>query len=166
MVSLQSYPTVIGYTRKARLSDIRVVADNMRAEDVAEVKAHSGALPDQALLASYLHSQPCMSIVSRHGNVIGMWGVVPQGDKVGRIWMLGTQAMFDDEKDRRTFLRQSKEMIRELHHQFTLLFNEVDARNKVHVRWLRWMGFTFVRYRPNYGVEGRPFYEFCRVSHV
>ena len=81
--------------------------------------------------------------------------------------MLGTQAMFDDDKDRRTFLRQSKEMLRELHQQFILLFNEVDARNTTHIRWLRWMGFIFVRYRPNYGAEGRPFYEFCRVtSHV
>ena len=101
----------------------------MRAEDVAEVKAHSGLDPDQALL-------------------------------------LGTDAMLDDLQDQRTFLRQSKEVLRELHHQFILLFNEVDARNTVHIRWLRWMGFTFVRYRPNYGTEGRPFYEFCKVSHV
>lgn len=138
----------------------------MREEDVAEVRAQSGATPGQALLLAYLRSELCMSMISRHGNVIGMWGVVPEGDKVGRIWMLGTQAMLDDSQDRRTFLRQSKDMLRELHHRFALLFNEVDARNTVHIRWLRWMGFTFVRYRPNYGAEGRAFYEFCKVSHV
>ena len=166
MVSLQSSPPVTAHCRRTQPSDIRIVADSMRAEDVAEVKAHSGLDPDQALLLSYFHSEPCLSIVSRHGDVIGMWGVVPQEDRTGRIWMLGTDAMLDDLQDRRTFLRQSKEVLRELHHQFILLFNEVDARNTVHIRWLRWMGFTFVRYRPNYGTEGRPFYEFCKVSHV
>ena len=111
-------------------------------------------------------SDPCLSLISRHGTVIGMWGVVPQSDRVGRIWMLGTDAMFDDAIDRRTFLREAVKYVEELHQRYTVLFNEIDARNKVHMRWLRWMGFTFVRYRPNYGAEGRPFYEFCRVSHV
>lgn len=142
------------------------MAGNMRQADADEVKAQSGHTPAESLLKGFMCSDPCLSLISRHGTVIGMWGVVPQGDRVGRIWMLGTDAMFDDAIDRRTFLREAVKYVEELHQRYTVLFNEIDARNKVHMRWLRWMGFTFVRYRPNYGAEGRPFYEFCRVSHV
>lgn len=153
-----------GYTRPSVLKDIPIVADTMRSEDVAEVKAQSGNTPRQALLYCFFASKPCMTMVSRHGNVIGMWGVVPEDDMSGRIWMLGSQAMLDDGNDRRVFLRKSKEILDSLHGQYPVLFNQVDARNKVHVRWLQWMGFTFIQEHPNYGAEGLPFFEFCRMN--
>jgi hypothetical protein len=33
----------------------------------------------------------------------------------------------------------------------------------VHIKWLRWMGFTFIASHPNFGTEGRLFYEFARI---
>jgi hypothetical protein len=33
----------------------------------------------------------------------------------------------------------------------------------VHIRWLRWMGFTFIKSHPKYGAEGRLFLEFVRI---
>lgn len=155
-----------GYSRVATIADVRQVADNMRQEDIDEVQAQSGMAPRESLLLAYMRSKPCHAMVSRSGAVIGLWGVVPEGDGVGRIWMLGTDGMVDDSIDRKTFLRLSIKYLEELHQQFAVLFNEIDARNTVHLEWLRRMGFTFVRYHSKYGVEGRPFYEFCRMSHV
>lgn len=155
-----------GYTRPCRVNDIPVLADTMRPEDVAEVRAQSGSTPREALLFCFFKSKPCMTMVGRRGNVVGMWGVVPFDDMSGRIWMLGAQAMLDDASDKRTFLRQSKLILEELHAVYPVLFNHVDARNKVHIKWLQWMGFTFIQEHPNYGAEGRPFFEFCRMSHV
>jgi len=77
--------------------------------------------------------------------------------------MLGCQSMLDDHGDRRTFLKESKAQLAKLHEQYPVLFNVVDARNEVHVRWLRYMGFTFIRKHPNWGPEGRLFYEFVRI---
>jgi hypothetical protein len=135
----------------------------MREEDVAEVKAQSGQSPREAMLYCFMLSKPCMAMVGRKGNVVGVWGVVPQGRMAGRIWMLGCQSMLDDNGDRRTFLKESKLQLAKLHEQYPVLFNVVDARNEVHVRWLRYMGFTFIRKHPNWGPEGRLFYEFVRI---
>lgn len=155
-----------GYTRPSTAQDVQLVADTMRQEDVAEVLAQSGFTPLQALMHCILHSKPCHSMISRHGHVMGMWGVVPVNEMSGRIWMLGTQGMVDDRQDRRQFLREARRILPQLHARYPVLFNHVDARNQIHIRWLRWMGFTFIQEHPNYGPEGRLFFEFCRMNHV
>jgi hypothetical protein len=33
----------------------------------------------------------------------------------------------------------------------------------VHIKWLRWMGFTFISSHPKFGTEGRLFLEFVRI---
>ena len=150
------------YQRASRPSDLRYLADNMRANDVAEVMACSGCTPDQMLLYCALHSVPCRTMVSRHGHVMGMWGVIPEASG-GRVWMLGTEGMVDDKRDRRTFLRKSKEQLQQLFSDYSVLFNVVDARNTVHIRWIKHMGFTFVAEHAEWGPEKRLFYEFVRI---
>ena len=44
-----------------------------------------------------------------------------------------------------------------------LLSNYVDAINELHIKWLKWCGFTFINKHEKYGVEQRPFYEFVRL---
>jgi hypothetical protein len=46
---------------------------------------------------------------------------------------------------------------------YTLIGNVIDERNRVHLRWLKWMGFTFVQRIPEYGVQHRPFLEFIKI---
>lgn len=102
-------------------------------------------------------------MISRHGYPMGMWGVIRESETSGRIWMLGCQSMLDDKRDKRTFLRQSKLELIKVLEQYPVLFNVVDARNEIHVRWLQWMGFTFIQKHPEWGPEGRLFYEFVRI---
>ena len=154
------------YVRPAVLQDAALVADGMRQEDIDEVQAQSGCSPRGGLLYCYFMSKPCMTMVSRHGEPVTMWGVVPEGETAGRIWMLGRQAMLEDSSDKHYFLRESKIQLEKLHEQYPVLFNVVDARNEVHVRWIQWMGFTFIRKHPQWGPEGRLFYEFVRIKHV
>jgi hypothetical protein len=71
--------------------------------------------------------------------------------------------MVDDSLDKRWFLRKSKEVLAEMQKKYPLLFNVVDARNEVHVKWIGWLGFTFVKKHLNWGPEGRMFYEFVRI---
>ena len=149
--------------RPSILSDVSVVAENMRKEDVNEVKAQSGACPKGGLLYAYLMSKPCLTTVSRHGHLMSMGGVVPSAEKTGRIWLLGSQSMFDDSIDKRWFLRSSKKTLAEMQKLYPLLFNVVDARNEVHVKWISWLGFTFIKKHLNWGPESRMFYEFVRI---
>ena len=159
--------TVVGYTRKSVAKDIAVVAANMRAADAAEIKAGSGETPATALLYCFMRSSPCMTICKADGTPIAMWGVVKDNDEVGRVWLLGTDDLVQDKAIRLRFLREVKLFLNDLFRTYKVLWNCVDARNKVHIRWIQWMGFTFVAKHPNYGAEGRLFLEFCQVSrHV
>ena len=153
----------IATVRPSVLKDVSIVAENMRKEDVAEVKAQTGACPKGGLLYAYFMSKPCLTVVSRHGHLMAMGGVVPSGEKTGRIWLLGCQSMVDDSMDKRWFLRKSKETLAEMQSLYPLLFNMVDARNEVHVKWIDWLGFTFIKKHLHWGPEDRMFYEFVRI---
>ena len=150
------------YQRSSTVADVRYLAEHMRTRDVAEVKAQAGCTPEQMLLHCFFMSRPCMTMISRHGHVMGMWGVIPEANG-GRVWMLGTEGMVDDKRDRRTFLRKSKEQLQQLFSDYSVLFNVVDARNTVHIRWIKHMGFTFVAEHAEWGPEKRLFYEFVRI---
>lgn len=152
------------YTRRSCLKDIQPIANAMREEDVAELQAGTGNSPAAALLYCFFKSIPCMTMISANDSPMGMWGVVPEDDGSGRIWMLGTDEMVDHGPSRIRFLRESPKFLAGVHAKYPVLFNYVDARNTTHVKWLRWMGFTFLSEHPNYGAEGRLFFEFARMS--
>ena len=94
---------------------------------------------------------------------MGMYGVIPEREGVGRIWMLGRNEMTVDKLDKITFLRQAKIELEKLRDKYQVLFNVMDVRNKVHLDWIRWMGFTVIKEHPKWGYEGRPLYEFVRI---
>lgn len=159
--------TLVGYTRKSKPQDIAVVAANMRAADVAELKANSGQPPATSLLYCYMKGAPCMSICKPDDTPIAMWGATKDAEDVGFIWLLGTDELVQNKAICLRFLREAKSYVDELLKTYRVLWNVVDARNKVHIRWIQWMGFTFIAEHPNYGAEGRLFLEFCQVSrHV
>ena len=151
------------YVRPAVLKDVSAVADRMRTEDINELKAGIGACPKGGLLYAYFMSKPCLTVVSRHGHLMAMAGVVPESQTTGRIWLLGCQSIVDDSIDKRWFLRHSKQVLAQWQKTYPLLFNVVDARNEVHVKWISWLGFTFIKKHLHWGTEDRMFYEFVRI---
>lgn len=154
------------YARKTKLTDILPVADNLREADRMEVAAASGRPPREVLLSCFFEGKPCVTLCNRNDQPVAMCGVVPLEDKWGGIWLLGTDDLVTDKLTRFSFLRQARAFVDELHKQYPVLGNCVDARNKVHVKWLQWMGFTFIAEHPNYGAERRVFLEFVRTCHV
>lgn len=152
------------YTRPSVPADIPIVANNMRAADLAELRAHDRDSPQETLLCGLLTSKPCMTICKADGTPVAMWGVTPQTEDVGLAWLLGTEDLVQDRATRLRFLREVKAQVTKVMRTYRVLWNCVDARNTVHIRWIRWMGFTFIAKHPNYGAEGRLFLEFCKVS--
>ena len=151
------------HTRPTRVSDIPYVAEFMREEDVAEVRAQSGQTPQLSLLHSFFKGDPCMTMIGRDGRPMGMWGVVPQRADVGCIWMLCTDDLALDRLNAMRFLREARVHLDAIQARYRVLCNLADARNVVHIKWLRWMGFTFIKSHPQYGTEGRLFLEFVRI---
>jgi len=149
----------MAHYRDSIQEDVSVLAAKMREADVLEIKASNGVTPLEALQRGFDISN-AQSII-HNGELIGMFGCARVDDLIGSPWMLGSDKIPQIKKD---LLTQSVEWVKEVNHQYPLLVNYVDARNKVSIRWLNHIGFSFVQLIPTFGVGGVPFYEFVRIN--
>jgi hypothetical protein len=85
-----------------------------------------------------------------------------QGDNlsIGNVWLLGSPGIQDV---RYSFLRQSRHWADVLHEDYEVLWNWADARNQVHIKWLKWLGFRVIQSAP-VGVNGEEFHQFLRIK--
>jgi hypothetical protein len=124
--------------------DIRFVADHMRIEDVEEVLAQ-GSTPFDGLVRSRDNSTLCHTLIEPDGTPCALLGICPgYYAKSGLIWLLGTQGI---ERNPITFLRHSKSALTELFEAgpYDFLYNYTYAKNQLHHKWLKWLGFKFLR---------------------
>ena len=145
------------YHRVSKLDDIVSLAPNLRYEDVREVET-LGRTPEQALLNGYMYGKMCRSIIDKHGHVVGMYGVVPVDDKTGLVWMLGSKGL---KKIAIAFLKESRTEVEKMNNLLPHLWNIIDSRNELHLKWLKWCGFKIIGERM---VNKVKFYEFCKVA--
>ena len=151
------------YIRPAVEDDAFYLAERLRQADLDELKASSNHSPLEALLTGFHSSTRCFSGVHNKVPFI-IFGACPVVEDVGCVWGLGSD---DIHKARMGFLRLSNEGVEELQKDFPLLFNYVDKRNELHIRWLKWMKFKFINLHQDFGVGRLPFYEFVRITdHV
>ena len=128
------------------------VASNLRPDDLREVVEGHGLDPMAELLrVARIGSAVYFTVPD--GKTAGLAGV---GDD-GAIWMLCTPEI---ERYPITFAREAKRYVDS--RQERLLWNIVDCRNTVHLKLLKFLGFTFLR-KFEYGPNNLPFIEFCRV---
>ncbi len=97
-----------------------------------------------------------LKVATNDSNPFMIFGTTPTGS----VWMVGTPVL---EQFTIPFLRLNRQYISELHTRHKLLWNYTDCRNHVHHRWLKWLGFVFIRKCP-YGPFQRDFYEFARIG--
>ena len=135
--------------------DCKKLSRSLRFEDKREILDGAGQTPYQALLKGYASSEICLTIVDTENIPVGMFGV----GEGGLIWLLATPEI---KRIRFSFLRESRQVVELLNKKYRLLWNYVDCRNELHLRWLKWCGFKFLR-KLNYGVNQKPFYEFIKI---
>lgn len=151
------------YTRTATEEDCLFLAPRLREADVQEIKACSGEPPLAALLRGLRYSDTCFTLLLPGTDVpFAMAGVLPYPYEpiVGGVWMLATDAL---EHAKLPFLRRCQIVVDAMNHRWPVLTNVVDERNFTHIKWLKWLGFTFIRRHPTFGVAGIPFLEFVRI---
>lgn len=152
--------------RESTVADVFALASNVRPEDLAEIKASMGTSVEAALMIGVLHSKPCLTIVDDNdgSTVLGMFGAVPSDEEVnaGAIWLIASKDLMDVAKNQ--FIRESRKWVSTFQEKYELLHNVVDARNEVHIKFLRWCGFTFLQKLEGYGVNGETFIEFARLK--
>lgn len=141
--------------RESKFADVEYLHTRLRKADKQEILANSGQLPYHALLRGFFQSEVCFTIVDTKDVPVGMFGV----GKEGAIWLLASDDIY---RIRFSFLRESRKVINFLNKKYPKLWNYVDCRNDLHIRWLKWCGFTFLQKVP-YGVLQKPFYEFIKI---
>jgi len=149
------------YVRQSTISDAESLAANLRAADRDELSALTDAPPLSVITDGINTSAICFTVCLRDGVIpCAIFGVRESGNpQSGVVWCLGTDDLF---RIALKFLRNSKSWVDELHRNHRLFFNVIDERQTVYIKWLKWLGFSFVREFDNYGVEGRRFKLFIR----
>ena len=144
--------------------DANKLAPKLRAADLQEIKANLGGDPLRVLQKGVAESDPCYAVVNEENEPLALFGVVPDtGDSdVGLVWLLAS-----DELAEHPFfvLRNTRKWVEKFQQRYRVLWNHIDARNELHIRWLQWSGFTLLRRIEHFGVEQRPFYEFERIRN-
>lgn len=153
------------FVRPSKAQDVFDLAPRLREGDLNELKASSGITAEQALQQGFIISDIPMTIIGRDGEtVVAMFGVtnIPSMNfKQGVVWLLGSDGLGDIGLK---FARECKQWVDTLQDQYDILWNVVDKRNELHIRWLTWCGFQFMREIPEAGVESKPFYEFFKIK--
>lgn len=156
------YESSVGYVRPAELKDAIDLAANLRPEDIREMRStmdEEHSLEAVLIFNIAASTQSYTAVDHETGRVIVMFGVAPAGDGSGSIWLHGSDLMH---RHSVSFLRQSKRYVEALHRDYPLLSNWADLRNEVHINWLRWLGFRFLRTSTTFSNDGSPFVEFFR----
>ena len=127
------------------------VASNLRPEDRRECVEGHGIEPTIDIPLASL-SGFCRYFTVPNGETAGMVGIIDD-----KIWMLCTPAIH---KYPITFARESKKFIDSRPEPY--LWNVVDKRNTVHIKLLKFLGFTFHE-ELLFGPNNLPFIRFSKL---
>ena len=144
--------------RPATVGDAVRVANDLRPEDLQELE---GLGHDRlAIPFSVLASDAPVAFYAKDGTLAGVAGIVPDPDPgVGIIWMLCTPAV---QKEPINFVKQAKHWLAEEASNYRLLWNLADARNHLHHKLLKMLGFKAIRSVPS-GPHGLPYLEIIKL---
>lgn len=149
--------------RKAAPADAFKLAAHLRTEDLIEIRSvHKDRAPYKSLIDGILFSgEDCWTILANDKEPIAIFGAAPIAENTASIWMLGSGRI---KSIQREFLRHSHSWVDTMNDKYPILTNFIYAENLVHIHWLKWLGFKFIRKIDKYGNFGLPFYEFIRVK--
>ena len=151
MITTDHIIEVSDYIHPCTLEAAYQVALNLRQEDLREVVEGHGVEPTIAIPLNSLRGF-CVHFTVPDGRIAGLAGI----EDDGRVWMLTTPAILDFPV---TFAREAKRFIES--RTENVLWNYVDKRNTVHIKLLKFLGFTFLEEVP-FGPNNLPFIKFER----
>lgn len=139
--------------RKALISDIPYLGNNMRQCDKDEVYASCGMYPHDALKESMeLSDKTWVATVGI--SPIAIFGISVINEEFSVVWMLGTDELYDHPRE---IMRASKRIIKSMHEHSRILYNYVDTRNVKAIQWLLSIGFKISYVEEAYGHLKLPF---------
>lgn len=143
--------------------DVYVVASKMREADVEEVFAASGLSPLDGLEKCVEGSDEAITILLNDSPIAIFGYKVTEANLCGLVWMLGSDDVFNCKIE---FLKKSRFWVNYIQTKVPLIYNLVYHKNIVHIKWMEWLGFRFVRTLEKAGHLNLPFIEFVRLRNV
>lgn len=139
------------------VADIDAIVPLVRQADRDEITGALGIPMQDAIVDGIRNSSKASKIVV-DGLVVAVFGDAPYSllGGVGVPWLISTVHV---ERYPKAFLTVCKPEVAEMLTRHRELFNFVDVRNTVAIRWLRWLGFEFDEPEP-YGPNGMLFQRF------
>lgn len=119
--------------------DAAELALTMRQADRTEIALAGSASPYDSLMRGIVNSVDPTTVIGPQGDVVAMGGCVQLAPNLGCPWLLASDGLLEIKRD---FLRDCRPQLIKLHGTFPTLYNEVWDGNTLHIRWLRWLGFT------------------------
>ena len=142
----------------AKRHEVQHVMNNIRKEDFQEGMALRG-IDIRPWVVEHYNPGTTYVLKDKQDVPGGIAGVDPVGNDQGLVWMLGTDLIV---KNQIEFLRYSRAWIDEACRPYEAVGNLVHAKNEVHLKWLQWCGFTFLR-KLKAGPFDEEFIEFIRI---
>ena len=147
------------FLKVATLEEANYLSTRLRQEDIDECRANANVTPLVALTIGVQNSHLPFAVYNDKHNPVMIMGVIPQGKNLGMIWLLSSPEISNMPL---TFLRHCKKVLECYNQTFPVLYNYIDARNTLHLKWLKWLGFQFIKVHQNFGYEQIKFIEFIR----
>lgn len=124
----------------ATYADAAHVAENMRADDVRELRDISGVTPFWGVYDAFHHDGEKWA-ARKDGVPFALFGCALVGilAPYASPWFLATDEV---RTTRVPMLRETKKIVGRWVDKYGLLENTTDGRNKATLRWLRAIGFT------------------------
>ena len=146
--------------RKATLEDAVYVSQNLRPADLSEIEG-LGRTAFNCVLG-VLMCEDTFAFTNYEGDLAGIGGVIPDSDGNAGIWVLCTPAL---EKMSLTFFRRGKSYIEQLTKPYNMVYALCDSRNKLHHRFLKFLGFKALRAipQPPFNI---PYYEVVKLCAI
>lgn len=148
--------------RRATVEDIKDISQRLRTHDVKEIFASTGMTPEEALMFSQEVDSVGVWVGTKDGIVEIIFGLVRSDDPdLGVPWMVCTDALAASPM---TFMRLCRKWVEGFSRQFKRIANFVHAENELHIKWLNWCGFEFVKLHEEHGFTKEPFWEFEMIQ--
>jgi len=127
---------------KTTQKHINELSENIRDADKEEVIAKTGKQDfKKVIVQGWLMADTCKTVLVDN-KVAFVYGIVESDHKdIGSPFMLATPLV---SKIKIPLIRNCRQRVYEMEQKYKMLFNYIDSRNDLHLRFIKWCGFEII----------------------
>ena len=134
--------------RKKNIKDVEYILDNLRQEDLNELKALWGENWRSETIKNIMTTDfdSLVGVSDKPVVMGGIWGVGGENSKTACVWLLSTDEV---KKHKISLIKNLSEEIEKAEKKYSILYNFIYKSNLSAKKWLKILGFRFDNPRPD-----------------